>query len=102
MLCDKLYEPYRAKQFTEQTDCRDQPTGLGPPGHIPVEDAVYPHNHTEAREYLRVVAVGHVREAEQPLRVCSRIEAPSNVVRARETEYDSVTLSVFHDFPKLA
>src|SRR5215207_362446 len=90
---DELGEADGAEQLAEEPDGGEEPAALGRARDLEIDDPVEADDHAEAGEYLRVVLQGQAREAEEPLRVERRVEAPRDVVSAGRAEGRAVKLS---------
>jgi len=87
---DQDCEADGASDFADEADRRYAPTLLRRAGDIPVEQAIKPDHHREAGEDFGVVRIGHVREAEEPLRIDNREDAPADVVGPGQAEDDAM------------
>ena len=91
---DQHHQANRPEDLPKQADGGKQPAALRNPLDLHVHNAIQANHHPQTRENLRMVLVGEPREAEEPLRIIGRIQAPEHVVDARQAEGDAVLAAV--------
>src|SRR5262249_48133808 len=66
---DKIQQTERPQNLAQKPDRRQKPPALGNTCDLQIDYAVEADDHSQAGEDFRVVLQGHIRVAEQPLRV---------------------------------